>query len=58
MALMLDYPCSSQKTGEQLLTMFKQLILVGHGLVPSKDWYAQGHRQGVRQHMLSSVGTP
>jgi len=29
-----------QKTGEQLLSMFRQLIVVGHGLIPTKDWEA------------------
>ena len=30
----------SKKTGEQLLSMFRQLIIVGHGLIPCKDWEA------------------
>jgi len=29
-----------RKTGEQLLSMFRQLIVVGHGLIPCKDWEA------------------
>jgi len=29
-----------QKTGEQLLSMFRQLIVVGHGLIPTRDWEA------------------
>jgi len=27
-----------RKTGEQLLTMFRQLILIVHGLIPCRDW--------------------
>ena len=29
-----------RKTGEQLLSMFRQLIVVGHGLIPMPDWEA------------------
>ena len=29
-----------RKTGEQLLSMFRQLLVVGHGLLPTKDWEA------------------
>ena len=29
-----------KKTGEQLLSMWRQLIVVGHGLIPYRDWEA------------------
>ena len=34
------YPAISQKTGEQLLSMFRQLIIVVHGLIAAGDWLA------------------
>ncbi len=33
-------PFHPQKTGEQLLSMFRQLLVVCHGLLPAKDWEA------------------
>ena len=29
-----------RKTGAQLLSMFRQLLVVGHGLIPTRDWEA------------------
>ena len=29
-----------RKTGEQLLSMFRQLLVVAHGLIPCRDWEA------------------
>ena len=36
---MLDAPCLVQKTGEQLLTLAKQLVFHGCGIIPTREWY-------------------
>ena len=55
---MLDAPCLVQKTGEQLLTLAKQLVFHGCGIIPTREWYMVPARHQQADSAVPPQGGP